>query len=333
MRFLALALFAAFGCAAQGGEAPVAEEGNLPPRSMTLQELDQQIAGFKAAMWMTQPPAGYAQPDASGATFSTDLAKYAFSDTTLVRIDRLRDEIAKTTSGAISEAALAPMDRLISVEACHVMHVTLYWQMRQVRSYHEDMIRALIARLPPADRDAFTMRLAELDQGAAATRTVMESGVARCESQSTREWAEEAESIKRRSAIQDYNKLRLDIAATFPRPGNTIAGLQFIQRSAPCTAPVLPDGPQYRVASRRDVADFYPPTALLNEIEGRVVVVVAWDATGCVVSVATGQSSGSELLDNAAMQYGFGMVFQPGEENGKPVGGMVNAPVVFRLYE
>lgn len=335
MRLCALALIGAIAFAARAGE-PITEANDtaVTLRDMTLDEVDELLANTRAAMWMPAPSAGNPRPEASGATFEKDLAKYVFTDASLARINNLRNELAKSTSGGsaiIRSTALEPLGRLLSVENCRATRIMMYWQMRQVRAYHEDTIQTLIERTQPADREAFTARLAALASSSAASRPTMESRVADCEADPLQQWARNSRSADDVKEMQEYNKLRHEIAGgPTPRDENGLPRA-YVRRSTSCPPPVPPSGPQYRVVSRKDVSDFYPPAALMNEIEGRVVVLVVFEATGCVAVVAIKESSGSEMLDNAAVQYGFGIVFQPGEDKGKPMGGMVSVPVIFRL--
>jgi TonB family protein len=108
------------------------------------------------------------------------------------------------------------------------------------------------------------------------------------------------------------------------------------RRPTDCPASNAPAGTENaprRLISRQNVSDFYPAEAVNYAVEGRVVVILRYDTTGCVVETAISQSSGSEALDRAALAFGFGVVLQPAIVNGKPMAEAVLQPVIFSIQE
>ena len=77
----------------------------------------------------------------------------------------------------------------------------------------------------------------------------------------------------------------------------------------------------------------YPLLARNQGIEGRVVVNVLVSAQGTVKTISVGRSSGSRLLDNAALQTVKKWRFHPVLHNGKAVPSSETVPVVFKLKE
>jgi protein TonB len=77
----------------------------------------------------------------------------------------------------------------------------------------------------------------------------------------------------------------------------------------------------------------YPLLARNQGIEGRVVVNVLVSAQGTVKTISVGQSSGSRLLDNAALQTVKKWRFHPVLHNGKAVPSSETVPVVFKLKD
>ena len=75
----------------------------------------------------------------------------------------------------------------------------------------------------------------------------------------------------------------------------------------------------------------YPLLARNKGIEGRVVVNVLVSAQGTVKTISVGQSSGSRLLDNAALQTVKKWRFHPVLHNGKAVPSSETVPIVFKL--
>ncbi|MDP6412347.1 MAG: energy transducer TonB [Arenicellales bacterium] len=77
----------------------------------------------------------------------------------------------------------------------------------------------------------------------------------------------------------------------------------------------------------------YPLLARNKGIEGRVVVNVLVSAQGTVKTISVGQSSGSRLLDKAALQTVKKWRFHPVLHNGKAVPSSETIPVVFKLKD
>ncbi|MEM1197083.1 MAG: TonB family protein, partial [Pseudomonadota bacterium] len=83
----------------------------------------------------------------------------------------------------------------------------------------------------------------------------------------------------------------------------------------------------------RRVAASYPSRAIANEIEGTVVVVLTVNSVGRVAFCKVTQSSGADVLDEAACS-GFRRyaVFEPAlRSDGKPVAGRWRTQVSYRL--
>ena len=77
--------------------------------------------------------------------------------------------------------------------------------------------------------------------------------------------------------------------------------------------------------------DFFPKVARQDQLEGTVIVLAKVDAKGCAFASAIVSSSGSELLDHAAMDYVQSIEFVPAFENETAVEGRYRTPVVFTL--
>ncbi len=75
----------------------------------------------------------------------------------------------------------------------------------------------------------------------------------------------------------------------------------------------------------------YPALARQRKEEGRVVLHVIVDAQGNVASLSVARSSGSRLLDDAAVDAVRRWRFAPARRAGVPVAGSVEVPILFRL--
>lgn len=95
-------------------------------------------------------------------------------------------------------------------------------------------------------------------------------------------------------------------------------------------APGLPDRePDYDADYLHNPKPRYPKLAENNEWYGRVVLNVEVLASGSPGQITVFQSSGHELLDNAALQAVRGWRFVPARRGGKAVTVQVNVPIRF----
>lgn len=100
-----------------------------------------------------------------------------------------------------------------------------------------------------------------------------------------------------------------------------IAILLFIACSvSQISPPVLINGSQ----------PYYPLEAKLNGLEGKSQLSIKLSSEGVVVQVVVRESAGSDILDNAAIDYAKNLVFVPATNNDKPVEVWLNWNVVFK---
>ena len=118
-----------------------------------------------------------------------------------------------------------------------------------------------------------------------------------------------------------------------------------IPRSESQTASTLPtqQGPRNLLDTGNAAVDYkprpvagnpkphYPLLARNQGIEGRVVVNVLISVQGTVKTISVGQSSGSRLLDKAAVQAVKKWRFHPVLHNGKAIPSSESVPIVFKL--
>ncbi len=122
--------------------------------------------------------------------------------------------------------------------------------------------------------------------------------------------------------------------------GGRVRGSGAAQAGTADAAPAPPPPPAPRAAgpTRRPVAiaaecapPDYPEGARRRGVEGRVLLLVSVDSTGAVIAVEIGESSGSDLLDEAARAAVEGWRFEPALLDGEPVSDRVRVPVRFRI--
>lgn len=101
--------------------------------------------------------------------------------------------------------------------------------------------------------------------------------------------------------------------------------------SRPSSRPPAPRPTRVQASVVKRIPPVYPGTARREGIEGRVVVHAAVATNGSVSSVRLASSSGSSLLDTAAMSAVKRWSFSPETLGGRPVPSAVRVPVLFQL--
>lgn len=102
---------------------------------------------------------------------------------------------------------------------------------------------------------------------------------------------------------------------------------------AEAAAPVIDSAPDYKAAYLDNPRPPYPMVARRMGWEGRVVLNVEVLAEGSCGGINVFQSSGHEMLDNAALDTVKGWRFLPARRAGQPVTQWFKVPVNFTLKE
>lgn len=104
--------------------------------------------------------------------------------------------------------------------------------------------------------------------------------------------------------------------------------------AACATAPDAPDATDVVVPpSMLSMQVSYPDAARRQGQQGRVQLRLAHDATGTVTNARVEQSSGSPILDSAAVDAAPSFRIRPGTRNGVPQAGVLVQAVNFRLTD
>jgi TonB family protein len=98
----------------------------------------------------------------------------------------------------------------------------------------------------------------------------------------------------------------------------------------PAVAP-LPPPPEMPAVGRMS-PPAYPPAALAQRIEGKVVLLIDVDAQGNPVNVVVDKSEPAGVFDQSAIDAARQWKFQPAVEKGHPVAGRISVPVQFAMH-
>ena len=90
-------------------------------------------------------------------------------------------------------------------------------------------------------------------------------------------------------------------------------------------------GASYRIGTAKNPRPSYPPSAFFAGIEGEVVLTVDVLASGSVGQVGVLESSGSEVLDKAALETVAKWQFEPARRQGIAIRQRVTIPINFSL--
>lgn len=116
------------------------------------------------------------------------------------------------------------------------------------------------------------------------------------------------------------------------RPRSTVTGTNVAKNSGDSSAGSSPAAVKRGPALLRSPAPPYPPEALRNKWTGVVLLRLGISETGEVVSVSLVQSSGYDLLDQAAIKGMKAWRFSPAQTtSGGAIASAVEVPVRFRL--
>jgi serine protease Do len=128
-----------------------------------------------------------------------------------------------------------------------------------------------------------------------------------------------------------YIRERNNYAETYLRRREPVA---MAKRSTECPSPAVGHSSIVTPSIgsiQRPLEEFYPKVARQDQIEGTVIVLARVDTKGCAITSGVVSSSGSELLDRAAMDYVQSIGFLPALENDAPAEGNYRTSVVFKL--
>lgn len=195
-----------------------------------------------------------------------------------------------------------------------------YWIQYPALEHNRDMWTEFLKRnrMPPA-----TPHNAEVS---AAQKTLL----AELERNSPNAvWAEEAR-ILREAYIKERNTLVKSAHLTAP------PDIELTPRTSPCPSVAMTNssGKFPSIAPNADLRpleDFWPRESKLLGEEGVVIARIHVSTTGCVTGFAIVGSSGSDMLDQAVLQYIESIPFVPAAPDGTPIDSTVAMPVNFKL--
>ncbi len=124
--------------------------------------------------------------------------------------------------------------------------------------------------------------------------------------------------------------INITIPVDTPPPPITNVTTHAVPPPPPPRPPAAPT--KLEVISKPDISNYYPEQARREGTEGRAQVKICINVKGQVESAEVVTSSGSPLLDEAAIKVGRAFRFKPPTQEGKPIATCPTLPVKFELH-
>ena len=247
--------------------------------------------------------------DVRGHIFSEDMRAY-------LRINLTKDG-GETRTGDSREPAFWSTEKQRRMAS-----LFSYWSQYPALSHNRDMWAEFLKRnrLSPA-----TPHNAEVtaDQKELLAELARDSPNAN--------WAQEARNL-REAYVNERNTLVKSTHVTAP------ANMELQSRTSPCPSVAMTNSsakyPSIAPnADLRPLEDFWPRKSKMLGEEGVVIARIRISTTGCVTGFTIIGSSGSEMLDQAVLQYVESIPFVPAAPDGTPIETTVAMPVNFKLKD
>ena len=129
-----------------------------------------------------------------------------------------------------------------------------------------------------------------------------------------------------------YVKERVQIAAALLPVMDTS---NLTPRTDPCPPPATTNTENSKpkvIGSSKSAEDYWPMESKRLGEEGNVVTGLKISATGCVIAKEIVVSSGSDMLDRAALEYVETIEFVPAAIDGKAVEATTPMRIIFKLH-
>lgn len=322
--------------AAPTGAASPAQEIPEWLRTRTLADVDSMLDSFRQMTWSMPAGLGNPQPRPDGSSLQADIDRFLQTDATLAEFMRTRRRLAdgQAEDGSLPGEGLLDFVAQTQREMCRFSAVAWHWAPDDAGiAHHTGLIQTLLDRLPGAsggDREQLTTLAAELK----GTREHLEEDVRMC-GDPERDPAD-VDGLRAHQALARLTQMREDLARQIDAA--VMAGRlppRRLERATACPEPPAgrdgPDRARPALRSIPDVAAYYPGEARHHVVEGIVRIHVSYDAAGCVGSAEVVASSGSDALDEAAMQVALLAEMEPAVKDGESIGGEATLPLRFTL--
>jgi TonB family protein len=307
MRAAVLYLVAAVGSLALGAE-PVSKN-EIGALDLRLREV---------GMTLASSPGNRPDPDFRGRQEIDDLRQWAFQKETLEKLHALR-KIAASSDSEAARRALEEATALLDASIARANSIEIYWGTGTAPYWRRDWNAFATANALPASDAQQTLLALEAD-----ISKLLESGeFERAANEATPPLDREQHALMSRA----QNEI---VKAT------ASASLVFRRRATPCPEEVVrgvePDS-NAKLTRGAPLQTFYPPSSIVHQQQGDIVLRTHVDTTGCATDVAIVVHSGYPDLDAAALRWFETARFLPQQVDGKAVEKELTFKVRFKLRD
>jgi TonB family protein len=282
---------------------------------------DQARDNLWKGVWRLHQGCAFEGRDWLGRECSELLMKYVLPEAEAENLDRLRKEVdQKLATANIDTARVAAGEALTALRMSmeKVGQFMAYMRANRSLAANQDLWQKTLVQAPANEQTLSRTRIAAAE---AAFKTALLSAT---------DFASPTASWQRLRQSYLDERTRLTALAAPANP----EGASVWRRDSPCPAPGAPRGGTHSISFAPSTAllkDFYPAAEQLLSVEGRAMVTLHIDETGCLQSAAIAQSTGSPVLDSAALAFATMSNYLPAEQDGKPVAATTRLPVNFSV--
>jgi len=304
---------------------PVEQAG--PPESSTA-PLNAKLSTLRDAIWILYAWSSATGRDDRGRTIADDLRQYVLSATTMANLRSLcpaTDARRDIDCDAPGPEQHAQAQRILSEEQERLGFIYSYWGDWWTVANHRRLWRRILDRKGPAQLNT-PKPLAEMVAQQEALSHTFASQM------DPAKFDQEALKTVFEALIAEYNRDRVALAQAIGRTqtGRPLTGRDRI-RPCPAQAPSTSGKPTPKLIKSVAPATLYPVSERRSQIEGKVTVLLDIDAAGCVRRAELQQDSGSDGLNEAALDGSELIEYLPAEKDGRAVASSVKLEWVFRL--
>lgn len=332
------ALMSILFAAAGGSMAAQVPEDELEATSVALSPLTVVRINVVLANMQTMPEdlQGWSKAglvDISGRSPVDDHAEYFLSDPAKAEIRAIYADVDRR--GLSSEPGLPQdlgerLEKVVRPESCKLMRIRSYWYAQEDLMFHRDLVVTLMARAAENERTWAEPKLKALDDRLIDIRRNLEAEFSTCD---TAKPTAIPEGLRGRDIWVDLQGLRTELASRIDDADRAAGRLRYSKsRGSSCpTTTVEASGPSARIVRGPDASAHYPQKAFDRSVTGTVRVRIVYDEGGCVVTASVDRSSGSDLLDQAAVAAAFDTVIAPALKDGVATAGAGVIPLNFDI--
>ncbi|HWL62891.1 MAG TPA: TonB family protein [Steroidobacteraceae bacterium] len=312
-------------------EKPEDPSGELRP--LTVARINFLLANMQA---MPEDLLGWSKAglvDISGRSPVNDHAEYFLPEPAKAEVRAIYAELDRrglSSGPGLPQDLAERLENVVRPESCKLMRIRSYWYAQEDLIFHRDLVVTLMARAAENERTWAEPKLKALDDRLIAIRRNLEAEFSTCD---TANPTAIPERLRGRDIWVDLQGLRTELALRMDDADRAAGRLRYSKsRGSSCpTTAVEASGPSARILQGPDASAYYPQKALDRSVTGTVRVRIVYDEGGCVVTASVDRSSGSDLLDEAAVAAAFDTAIAPALKDGAAVAGVGVIPLKFDI--